>query len=58
MSIDRNNKKILIIGDHPKFPSGVGIQLRHIALGLKDKGYEITVLGSLAGKEGGIDVEE
>lgn len=58
MSIDKGNKKILIIGDHPKFPSGVGIQLKHIALGLKDKGYNITVLGSLSEKEGGMEVEE
>jgi hypothetical protein len=40
-------KKILIMGDDPIVPTGVGNQLRYLGKGLIQKGYEIIVLGGL-----------
>lgn len=39
--------KILMCGDDPRVPSGVGTQMRYIGHGLSELGYEVVVLGGI-----------
>lgn len=49
MIVDKTKKikKILLMGDDPRVPSGVGTQMRNLGSGLVKLGYEVIVIGGL-----------